>query len=75
MHDQEFNLDRVEALGLGIHLSELRFRPEHLVDAVAEIAHNRYFKSRATEFREILSQYDGPRTGADLISNHLGHEP
>lgn len=71
MHDQEFNLDRVEDLGLGIHLSELRFQSRHLIDAVAEIVHNPHDKARAAEYRNILSQYDGPRTGAGLISEYL----
>lgn len=71
MHDQEFNLDRVEDLGLGIHLSELSFRPEHLADAVAQIARDPRYKSCAAEYREILSRYDGPRTGAELISAYL----
>lgn len=71
MHDQEFNLDRVADLGLGIHLSELSFRPGHLVDAVEKIARDPRYKSRAAEYRGILSQYDGPRTGAKLISTYL----
>lgn len=75
MHDQEFNLDRVEDLGLGLHLSELRFRPAHLADAVAEIARNPRFKSCAAEYREILSHYDGPRTGAELIDAYLRENP
>lgn len=74
MHDQEFNLDRVADLGLGIHLSELRFRPGHLVDAVAQMVDDPTFRSRATEYREILARYDGPGTAADRISAYLRPE-
>ncbi len=47
MHDQEFNLDRVESLGLGIQLSELRFRPHHLAEAVETVVRNPRFEAAA----------------------------
>ena len=71
MHDQEFNLDRVEELGVGIHLSEIRFSPAHLTDAVNRILASDTFRSRARHFEQILSHYDGPRTGAQLIDAFL----
>jgi UDP:flavonoid glycosyltransferase YjiC (YdhE family) len=71
MHDQEFNLDRVEELGIGIHLSELKFRPDHLEKAVEDILTKKSYKSNALQYKNILSGYNGPRTGAQLISTYL----
>lgn len=67
MHDQEFNLDRVEDLGIGIHLSELQFKPEHLVEAVEKILEDNKFKDNALHYMKILAGYDGARRGAALI--------
>jgi UDP:flavonoid glycosyltransferase YjiC (YdhE family) len=71
MHGQEFNLDRVVDLGIGIHLSELKFKPSHLRAAVDQVLADTTYKTNANRYREILSQYNGPRTGADLINRYL----
>ena len=71
MHDQEFNLDRVEDLGIGIHLSELRFKPEHLVTAVERIMTQQHYQENARRYQQILASYDGPRKGAELIAETL----
>ncbi len=45
MHDQWFNMERVEELGVGIKLNEKKFKPEHLADAVERIlAGSEFFK-------------------------------
>lgn len=72
MHDQEFNLDRVEDLGIGIHLSELRFNPEHLVDAVNRILTDECYRENAHHYQRILAGYDGPTQGAELVDAFLG---
>ena len=71
MHDQEFNLDRVVDLGLGLHLSELRFRPGALRDALNEVLHNDRYRRAAAVQAEVLRQYDGPRRGAELIEQQV----
>ena len=71
MHDQEFNLDRVVDLGIGIHLSELRFRPQHLLEAVESVFGDARFEAAAQRQRSLLEAYDGPRTGARLIDDFL----
>jgi len=71
MHDQEFNLDRVVDLGMGIHLSELRFKPQHLEAAVERVLGDPAFAEAAARQREVVSTYDGPRTGAQLIDAFL----
>ena len=58
MHDQEFNLDRVVALGAGIHLSELRFRPEHLEQAVQEVLANGSYREGARRQQAGLGQFN-----------------
>lgn len=69
MHDQEFNLDRVEELGIGIHLSELKFKPSRLVEAVNKILVNKTYSLNAQKYEQILAQYDGPTKGAELINS------
>ena len=73
MHDQEFNLDRVEALGIGIHLSELKFKPEHLETAVGKILSHDSYKDNAMHYKNSMSQYEGPQNGARLIDDWLNH--
>jgi len=74
MHDQEFNLDRVEELGMGIHLSELKFKPSNLVRAVDEIINNKSYTEKARTYEQILAQYDGPTKGAQLIDSFLNNK-
>jgi len=71
MHDQEFNLDRVEAVGVGIHLSEVKFQPQHLADAVERIRTDSAFQQNSRRFQEILSGYDAPTASRDLIHQYL----
>jgi UDP:flavonoid glycosyltransferase YjiC (YdhE family) len=71
MHDQEFNLDRVVDLGIGIHLSELKFKPAHLVEAVENILTQKSYKENANKYKNILEKYNGPQMGAELIDSYL----
>jgi MGT family glycosyltransferase len=71
MHDQEFNLDRVVDLGIGIHLSELKFKPAHLQSAVEQILTNPQFKKNARHYQQVLANYDGPQTGAKIIDDFI----
>lgn len=71
MHDQEFNLDRVVDLGIGIHLSELKFKPVHLVTAVKKILSEKSYKENALIYKKILAKYNGPSKGAQLIDSYL----
>jgi len=72
MHDQEFNLDRVEALDAGVQLSELRFRPEDLVAAVERLLGEPRFREGARRQQEVLERYDGPSMAATAIEEFLG---
>ena len=70
-HDQEWNLDRVESLGMGIHLSEINFKPAHLVEAVEGILSEQSYKENALKYKNILERYNGPSKGAQLIYSYL----
>lgn len=71
MHDQEFNLDQVVALGIGIHLSELSFEPAHLQSAVEQILADKQFLENAQRYKKVLAKYDGPQTGAKRIDDFM----
>jgi len=71
IHDQAFNMQRVEDLGIGIELSELKFQPSHLSCAVERILNERSFKENSLRYKEILEKYDGPRTAAQLIYSFM----
>lgn len=70
-HDQEFNLDRVEDLGLGIKLSELKFKPTDLIQAVKTILSDSTYQENAQKFQQILTNYNAPQKGAELIDEYL----
>jgi len=70
-HDQEFNMQRVEDLGIGIELSERKFTPSHLVAAVEALLSEESYKENALRYKQILAKYDGPRTAAQLIESFI----
>lgn len=71
MHDQWFNMERVEDLGVGIKLDEKKFRPEHLANAVERILADETFSKKIEPLRKEMAQYDAPRNAANLISDYL----
>lgn len=70
--DQEFNLQRVEDMGIGILLSELRFEPKHLIEAVEAILTQKTYKIRAHHYKTILEKYSSIEMATKLISSLLG---
>ena len=71
LHDQEFNMDRVEDLGIGIHLSEIKLKPSHLIDAVKAILTQKSYQEEALRYKQILTEYNGPQKGAQLINSFI----
>jgi MGT family glycosyltransferase len=71
MHDQEFNLDRVESLGIGIRLSEVNYQPANLEKAVKKVLADKQYQENALTFKEILKGYNGPVAGAKTIDAFL----
>lgn len=69
MHDQWFNMERVEALGVGIRLSERNLQPDHVFDAVAKILSDRSFARNAQKLQKVIEKYDAPKRAAELINN------
>jgi MGT family glycosyltransferase len=75
MHDQEFNLQRVVDLGVGVQLSDLRFRAQDLRDAVAGVLEDPQVRSNAARLARTLAEHDGPRAAAEEIGAFLAGAP
>ena len=75
MWDQEFNMQRVVDLGIGIQLNALKFEPSHLVNTVEKILAGKSYQEKVQRFKRILANYKGPRKGAELINSYLGGSP
>jgi UDP:flavonoid glycosyltransferase YjiC (YdhE family) len=73
MHDQEFNMQRIEDLGLGITLSEIKFKPSDLRKGVELILNDPNFKSRALDLQLELREYTGSERAADIILEFLSN--
>ncbi len=73
-HDQEFNLQRVVDLGIGIELSELKFEPSHLVQAVETLLSDPTYREKSRQFAQILANYNSPQQGAQIIDGFLNGE-
>ncbi len=71
MHDQEYNLDRVEALGMGLQLSEYHYKPLDMVEAVEKLLRDYQYKQNAMKYKAVLETYDGPTKGAEIINDYL----
>lgn len=70
--DQEYHLQRVEALGLGIKLDRRDFNAGKITAAVAHVlSHFESFKQRCAPFVRHLSAWDGGETVTDLIDTHF----
>jgi UDP:flavonoid glycosyltransferase YjiC (YdhE family) len=68
--DQQFNMRRVEALGIGKMLSWKTFlrNPSSLLDIARSILKEKSFYQNASKLKEILRNYDAPKTSADIIT-------
>lgn len=70
MLDQEANLDRVEQLGVGLHLSGFKSNPADVVAAVRRVlAGEATEKARALAVQ--LKRYRAPELAADLIEREM----
>lgn len=68
LHDHDFNLDRVEALGCGVRISDSEFEPSMLRDAVEKLRNDGGYRARAGDYARMIAEYDGPRSAAKLIA-------
>lgn len=72
--EQEYHMQRVEHLGIGIALSEFDYKPSHLVEAIETILTEKSYKENVQKYKNILKDFNGPRKGAELIDKHLGRD-
>lgn len=69
MHDQWFNMERVEDLGVGIKLDEKEFKPADLADAVEKILADETFSKNIEPLRREMALFDAPQIAAKLITD------
>ena len=74
--DQEYHLNRVRDLGLGLKLSRQRFaQAENLTKQVHYLFdHYEEFSSRCAAFASYMSTYKGGETAADVIDRLIYHD-
>ena len=71
MHDQSFNMDRVEALGLGIKLSLRDLNINNLKQAINDIITEKRYRMNAKKFQDIIEQTDGAQRGVEEIERFI----
>lgn len=71
MHDQWFNMERVEALGAGLKVSERRFSRDRLRDAVDRVLHEPGFRAAARALSARVLAMDGAANAARFIGEWL----
>ena len=69
--DQEINLQRVEALGMGFMISEKQCTPARLKTALLSLLEDPSYRENAQRLRASLDQYDGPVLAAAHINRFL----
>jgi UDP:flavonoid glycosyltransferase YjiC (YdhE family) len=67
--DQQFNMRRVKALGIGKMLSWKEFlrNPTLLIELINLVIKDKTFYQNASRFKNILSAYNAAKTAADII--------
>lgn len=71
--DQQFNMRRVEALGLGKVLSWNDFsnKPAFLLELIDSVCSDKSFYEKASEFKERLNACDPAKHAADIIEKEF----
>ena len=62
-HDQDFNMQRVEVLGLGCAARS----ESDVLDAVHTVLANSGYRDNASAFQKVIEKFDGPRAAAQAI--------
>jgi len=70
-HDQEFNVQRVEALRLGCRVMPGSHSAEKVGPTVDAILSNGY-RNRALDFQRLLKRWNGPKNAAAAIRKFVG---
>lgn len=71
-HDQEFNMQRVEALGLGCRVRRGPGVAEEVPAAVNTVLADQQYRQRARAFQRILGQTNAPAEAAKAVRQFLG---
>ena len=66
-HDQEFNMQQVEALGAGVSVPARRATAENVLDCVESVLANDAFRASAESLRDRLAAWHGARDAAQWI--------
>jgi UDP:flavonoid glycosyltransferase YjiC (YdhE family) len=70
--DQEYHLNRVEALGVGIKLQRRVFDAEHILAAIEMVLNDcDRFRTACAPFVQALAPWDGGGVVADLLDAHF----
>lgn len=73
-NDQQWNLDRIQAEGLGLQFNEKTCTPETLKNAYINMVSGQSFANNAIRFKTILERYDAPSIAANEIIR-FAHNP
>jgi UDP:flavonoid glycosyltransferase YjiC (YdhE family) len=71
-HDQEFNMQQVEALGLGLRARPGRRLAENVAIAVRAVLDDRTYRQRAQALQRVLQSKNGSETAAGAILRFMG---
>ncbi len=72
--DQEFHLNRVRDLGLGIKIDRADFATPQILSAIDQVlAQQEDFTERCAPFMKSLAPYSAAATAVDLIDQHFLH--
>jgi UDP:flavonoid glycosyltransferase YjiC (YdhE family) len=68
--DQQFNMRRVKALGIGETLTwnDFKKNPQLLIDLVRSVINDTSYYDNVKKLSEVLLKYDAVKTGADIIT-------
>lgn len=71
--EQDYNLKRIESLGIGKRLKhgDVKKDPSLLVRAVHEVLSEPKYRKNASIYEQILSNYNGAKSGARIIENYM----
>ena len=73
MHDQWFNMERVEALGVGVKLSEKKFTSHALYNAVETLFLDQNYRKKASDLQSSIEKYNASQAAADIIAPAIKH--
>ncbi|MBT6145089.1 MAG: hypothetical protein HOH74_06650 [Gemmatimonadetes bacterium] len=72
--DQEFHLNRVRDLGLGIKIDRVDFYPEQILAAIEQVlSQSDQYSARCASYAGHLEPHEAGKTAAELVDQHFLH--